>query len=70
MDSEKKRTLHLREKEKMSRKKKVANETQTCANGPPLRHRMLSARMTAVKEKKKKDKNRKKRREITNMVND
>jgi hypothetical protein len=30
---------------------------------------MLSARMTAVKEKKK-DKNRKKRREITNMVND
>jgi hypothetical protein len=53
MDSEKKRTLHLREKEKMSRKKKVANETQTCANGPPLRHRMLSARMTAVKEKKK-----------------
>jgi hypothetical protein len=31
---------------------------------------MLSARMTAVKEKKKKDKNRKKRREITNMVND
>jgi hypothetical protein len=69
MDSEKKRTLHLREKEKMSRKKKVANETQTCANGPPLRHRMLSARMTAVNEKKK-DKNRKKRREITNMVND
>lgn len=69
MDSEKKTNTSLAGERKDEKKKKVANETQTCANGPPLRHRMLSARMTAVKEKKK-DKNRKKRREITNMVND